>query len=400
MKPLLVFPLFSTLASVFFFTLVGTSVAGGADKPTISPTTTPSYLITDDDLPGKLPSSGTLFTIGAGGALSNPTRVSLGGAGVGGGYFNANRVSVLNVPTSPCAFLALGGASEISVVDLNTQQDIGNFPAASTDLGTMNGIGLANNGTYLYANFTGSGTLATFAIGSGCTLQFLSDISPLGLNGGNLKGMALHGNMLIATFGDGSIESFNISAGVPVSNNDLQTATGYSTDRFPTGIDITADGHYAIFGDQSTTTTVEVSDISSGKLATTVLYNFASAGNSTNVRLSPDETLLYITNTSTGQVTAAFFNASNGRITPGCVSNRLKGFDNQWVFLSSPVTELNTGTGSVLYLAEYGGVSGIALINVTSSGGKCTLTEAASSPAVDPNTETLLSIEVYPPRPF
>jgi hypothetical protein len=166
------------------------------------------------------------------------------------------------------------------------------------------------------------------------------------------------------------------------------------------GVDITQDGHFAIFGDQSNTTTVEVSDISSGKLTKTVLYNVAAAGNATSVYLSPDETLLYIANTSVGKVTAAFFNATTGKVSPGCTSATLKGFDNNWVFLSSPVTELNTGTGSVLYLAEYGAFSGMAVVDVTSSGGKCSLKETKASPVIDPNSTTLLSIGVYPARRF
>jgi hypothetical protein len=388
------------LVSAGFLGLIPAPSAFAADKPAALPASTSSYLITNDDLPGQLPTSGTFFSIGAAGTLSNPNRVNLGGSGSGGGYFASNRVNFLNNTTSPCAYLSLGGSNAVSAVDINTQQDIGNFSAGSSDSGHDNGIGLVNNGTYLYANFTSSQTLATFAIGSGCTLQFLSDIAPIGLHNGNLKGMAVHGNLMIATFGDGSIESFNLSAGVPVSNNDLQNATGYTTCRFPQGVDITQDGHYAIFGDQSTTDTIEVSDISSGKLTKTVLYNFSTAGNSSNVLLSPDETLIYVANTSTGQVTAAFFNASTGKVSPGCTSKQLKGFDNQWVFLTSPVTELPSGTGSVLYLGEFGGISSIAVVNVTSTGGTCTLTEASSSPVVDPNSTFLLSIGVYPPRPF
>ncbi|MFZ0808908.1 MAG: hypothetical protein WAN03_22125, partial [Candidatus Sulfotelmatobacter sp.] len=215
-----------------------------------------------------------------------------------------------------------------------------------------------------------------------------------------VKGMAVHGNLMVVAFGDGSIQSFNLSGGIPVSNGDLQNASGFSTDRFPIGVDITSDGHYAIFGDESTTTTVEVSNLSSGKLSKTVLYNMNTAANSANIYLSPDETLLYIGNGGTGQLTAAFFNASTGKITPGCTSGTLKGFDNTWIFLGSVVTELNTGTGSVVYLAEYGSVSGVAEVGVTSSGGKCTLKEISGSPVQDPNSTTLLSIGVYPPRQF
>ena len=366
-----------------------------SSKPTV-----PSYLITNDDQPPKIPTSGTFFTIASGGALQNPTRVSLGGVGAGGGYFAANRVNILQSVTDACAYLSLGSSGEVSVVNIQTLANIGDFSADTDDSGVDNGIGLTNNGSYLYASFSTSDTIATFTILSGCGLQFLSDISPIGKHQGNVKGMAAHGNLLIVTYGDGSIESFNISAGVPVSNGDLQDATGHITDRFPTGVDITQDGHYAIFGDQSTNTTVEVSDISSGKLTRTVLYNLGKAGNSNNVALSPDETLLYISNTSTGQVTAAFFDASSGKVSPGCTSLPLKGFDSLWTFLSTPVTELNSGTGSVLYLAEFGASSGIALLNVSSSGGKCKLTETSGSPVVDLNSPSLLSIAVYPPRQF
>jgi 6-phosphogluconolactonase (cycloisomerase 2 family) len=376
------------------------AMAAVASAQSSMPPAVPSYVITNDDLPPKIATSGTFFTIAADGTPQNPTRVSLGGVGAGGGYFAANRVSVLHSITQACAYLGLGASGEISVVDINALRDIANVQAAPTDSGIDNGIGLVNNGSYLYASFSTSGTIGTFSIGAGCALQFLSDISPVGKHLGSVKGMAAHGNLLVVAYGDGSIESFNIASGIPVSNGDLQNAAGFFTDRYPTGVDITADGHYAIFGDMSTTTTVEVSDISSGKLRRTALYNFPTAANSNNVVLSPDETLLYIANTASGQVTAAFFDAATGKISPGCTSHPLKGFDKNWTFLSSPVAELPTGTGTVLYLAEFGSQSGIAVIDVTSSGGKCTLTEASTSPVQAPNTTFLLSIGVYPPRSF
>ncbi|HTW58085.1 MAG TPA: hypothetical protein VMD99_08145 [Terriglobales bacterium] len=376
--------------------------AGGATPAPAAQraSTSTSYLITNDDSPREIATSGTFFTIGSDGLLQNPNRVSLGGSGEGGGYFNSNRVSQFSNSTEACAYLSVSGSNAIGAVDIDSQQDIGNFSGSTTDSGMDNGIGLANNGTYLYASFAGSSTIATFAMLPGCSLNFLGDISAVGLQSGNVKGMAIHGNLLVVTYGDGSLESYNISAGIPVSNGDLQNATGYAKDIFPVGVDITQDGHYAIFGDQSTYTNVEVSDISSGKLTQTVLYNVGNAGNSASIYLSPDETLLYIANTGDGRVTAAFFNATTGKISPGCTSARLKRFATTWTFLDSPVTELNTGTGSVLYLAEYGNPSTIAIVDVTSSGGTCSLIEAAGSPIMDPNSTTLLSIGVYPPRQF
>lgn len=382
--------------SASLFAADGSRAAAASQKGA----TATSYLITNDDPPLEVPASATFFTIESSGLLENPIRVSLGGAGEGGGYFNGNRISIFNSSTEPCVYFSLAGSSAIAAVDLNSLQDIGNFGGSSTDTGFDNGIGLVNNGTYLYASFSTSNTIATFAILPGCALNFLGDISPLGLQSGNVKGMAIHGNLLVVAYGDGSIESYNLSGGIPVSNGDLQNATGYPKSLFPVGVDITQDGHYAIFGDQSTYTNVEVSDISSGKLTQTVLYNVSTAGNSASVYLSPDETLLYIANTGDGRVTAAFFNATTGKITPGCVSAPLRKFDTTWTFLDSPVTQLNTGTGSVLYLAEWGNPSTIAVVNVTSSGSTCTLTEAAGSPIADPDSVTLLSIGVYPPRQF
>lgn len=357
------------------------------------------FLIGNDDLPPKIPTSGTFFTILDDGTPVNPARVSLGGVGSGGGYFASSRVSILN-GASACAFMSLGGSGLVGAVDIPSQQDIGNFAGSPTDSGFDNGMGLANNGTYLYASYSTSWTIGTFVILPGCALQFLGDIAPLGLQGGNVKGMAVHGNVMVVAYGDGSIESFNIAAGIPVPNNDKQNATGFLTDRFPNGVDITADGRFAIFGDMSTSTTVEVSDMSSGKLHRTVLYDLGPAANSNNIYLSPDQTLLYIANNSMGRVTAAFFDKNTGKLKRGCTSPILRGFDDTWNFFSSPVTELPTGTGSVVYVTEFGAESGVGIVNVTSSGGKCTLLEAPHSPVGDPHTTSLLSIGVYPPRAF
>jgi hypothetical protein len=64
--------------------------------------------------------------------------------------------------------------------------------------------------------------------------------------------MAAHANTLVATYVDGSIESFDISQGVPVSNGDKQNSTAFlKSGAYPGGVDITQDGHFAIFGDVS-----------------------------------------------------------------------------------------------------------------------------------------------------
>ena len=381
-----IWPLLLTIASV--------PVGFAAAAKTAATATT--FLITNDDLAGTRANTATFLTIASDGTLSNPTAISVGGHGTGGGFFASNRVNVLNNPTSPCAYFSAGSSNVIGSVQLLTQTAAGTFSASAADNGADNGIGMVMNSNYLYASFSTSATIATFSVQPGCALQFISDIAPAGLNGGITKGMAIYGNLLIVTYGDGSIQSFNIAGGVPVPNDDEQNATGFASDDYPDGVTVTADGHYAIFGDASSGAAVEVSDISSGQLTQTVFYSltWATGFNSNNVALSPDNTLLYITNNTSGQVTAAFFDQTTGEVSQGCSSAQLTGFDSTFTWLSSPVTQLSTGTGSVLYVAEFGGPSAIGIINVSSSAGQCTLTEAATSPVTDPNSPDLLSIAV------
>jgi 6-phosphogluconolactonase (cycloisomerase 2 family) len=208
--------------------------------------------------------------------------------------------------------------------------------------------------------------------------------------------MWAHGNILVASFQDGSIGSFNISTGTPVANGDLQLSTGYLQDgSFPEGVDITADGHYALFGGTNSPELVEVSDISSGKLTPTVVYsNVGSGSGSEAIWLSPDETLLYTSSFSSSQVTAAHFDKTTGAVASGCISGTLRGFD----FEAGLATASNSGTGGALYVAEPD--TNIGIVNITESGGTCTLKESPKSPISDSNTITVESVGVFPPRPF
>ena len=366
----------------------------------------PIYVITNDD--AQSPTFASFYL--AGGTQSAPTliyqqSVTTQGMGIGGGFFGTPRLAMLPDPSAQCLYVADAGSGDIAAINLQSQQLAGNFSASQNDNGTSNGIGLAMNQSYLYAGYSLSNTIATFAVGAGCTLSFLGDIAETPLNGGWIAGMALNRNMLVVTYIDGSIQSFNTANGVPMSNNDEQNATGFADAFFPDGVDITQDGHFAIFGDAAVPTTVEVSDLSSGKLAATVQYLVGQPTNaigpglsSATVRLSPDQSLIYIGNSQNGYVTAAFFDKNTGKVTPGCASPVLTNFYNPWSYVGSLATRDTTGTGNVLYVAEFG--SSIAIVKVTSTGTACTLTEAAGSPVADDLSPGLLSIQVFPPRPF
>lgn len=365
------------------------------------------YLVTNDDVPQpRLPintSSVSFYEIGKSGQLNLKSTVQTGGFGIGGGYFGLNRIAVLNDGDNQCVFSADAGTGGIAEFAVSSLSVTGTAMGSENDTGSANGVGLAMNGRFLYASYTDTSNIGTFQIQPGCSLTFMSDISVLGLQGGIIDAMAAHGNLLVVTYGDGSIESFNISGGTPVSNGDKQNSTAASNSNgatFPSAIDITQDGHFAIFGDTSTAMVVEVSDISSGKLTKTVVYQSAASISSSNILLSPDETMLYISNTQGDRISAAFFNKNTGKVTAGCTSNFLKGYSSVWAYSGGLALASNTGNGGGVYVAEFGSPGTIAMVQLSSSGGKCTMREWGHSPKVDFSSQGLLSIGTFPPRSF
>jgi 6-phosphogluconolactonase (cycloisomerase 2 family) len=363
----------------------------------------PQYVLTNDDVAPFFSSGVSFYTVGAAGVLQFQQQVQTSGSGIGGGYFGSNRIAVLNNSTQQCVYASNATTGNIVGIDINTLQVGGTATGSPTDSGTANGIGLALNSQYLYATFSNVNTIGTFQIQPDCGLTFINDVSVGGLQGGIVTAIAMSGTILIATYGDGSVESFNISQGTPVSNGDKQNSPAYVASQgatYPNGIDITKDGHYVLFGDTSTASVVEVSDISSGRLATPVTYTLPHTINSSNILLSPDETLLYISDTQGDRISAVYFDATTGRLSGGCTSGKLRNYVSAWSYLGSLSLQSTTGTGSVIYVAEFGVPSSIAEIQVNSAGGKCTLTEMSGSPITDSFSSGLLSIGSFPPRPF
>jgi 6-phosphogluconolactonase (cycloisomerase 2 family) len=361
------------------------------------------YVITNDDAAFPFLTGVGFFTIGANSVPVFLQQIPTGQYGDGGGYFGMNRIAVLNGASQQCVYASEGRAGDIVGIDINTLTIGGITSGSSTDAGTANGIGLVLNSNYLYASFSDSNTIGTFSIQSGCSLTFISDVAVKGVSTGIINAMAVNGNMLIATYTDGSIESFNISGGTPLSNGDRQYSTATLSSRTATianSVDITSDGHYAIFGDTSTALSVEVSDLSSGKLGKPVVYTSLASISSSNVILSPDQTLLYVVNTQGDSVTALHFDKSSGKLSAGCTSSKIAGLSQNWSYLAGVSLIQQTGNGGGVYVAEYGSTSGIATVTLTSSGNKCTLAEVPGSPTVDANSPGLLSIGTYPPRSF
>jgi hypothetical protein len=355
------------------------------------------YFVTNDD-PGV-----SFYTVAPNGVLTLKQRV-LTGLVSAGGYFGANRIQAVNNGHQQCIYASTAATGEIVGIPINKLTVSGSASGSPTDTGTSNGIGLAMNTRYLYASFTGSNTIGTFALEESCGLAFLNDLPVAGLSGGMINGMAIHGGMMVTTFTDGTIESFDISTGTPVPNDDEQysTATLKSQDAtYPNSVDITRDGHYAIFGDTSSSMVVEVSDISSGKLGSTKFYRSTASISSSNVILSPDESVLYVVNTQGASVSAFLFDRKTGELTWGCTSGSIRGQSSNWSYLGAAALISNTGNGGGVYVAEFGDPAGIAMVTLDSSSlGRCSLRENIQSPFIDGISHGLISIGTFPPRAF
>ncbi len=361
------------------------------------------YLVTNDDVVFPFSTGVSFFSIANSGALTLQQEVLTGGHGIGGGYFGANRVVSYQDNSQKCVYASEANDGDIVGISVDTLTVGGSATGSSTDAGTSNGIGLNIQSGYLYASFTDSNTIGTFKIESGCTLMFINDTAVLGLKGGGINAMASHGHMLVASYTDGSIQSFDISNGTPISNGDEQisTATVKSGDAtYPNQIEITRDGHFAIFGDTSTAVVLEVSDISSGVLNKTVMYKSTDSISSSTIKLSPDESVLYVVNTQGDSVTAYNFDRKTGFLKRGCKSDPIRGQSSAWSYLAGVALIDQTGSGGGVYVAEFSGASTIAMVRFMRTGGTCIMKEALDSPFSDANSMGLLSISTFPPPSF
>jgi 6-phosphogluconolactonase (cycloisomerase 2 family) len=141
-----------------------------------------------------------------------------------------------------------------------------------------------------------------------------------------------------------------------------------------------------------------VSDLSSGKLGKTTVYSSTASISSSNVILSPDESLLYVVNTQGATVTVLFFDKATGKLAAGCTSDTIRGHSTNWSYLAGVALGSNTGDGDGVYVAEF--PSGIARLKLKLKGKTCEMHEAVQSPFKTKNAAGLLSIGAYPPRAF
>lgn len=354
------------------------------------------YLLTADDKA----QGNTVGLYQMGGTPTDPAlklvkTITTGGSGFArGGFFSSALVAISKHGDDFCAYVGEGGTNDIAGIDLNNGIAVsGRFKASRQDTAGLDGMGLVVADDYVYVSWSGNFTLTTFKILPGCQLQFVGDQDAVGRNIGAIHGMAVHENLLVVTYGDCSIESYDISGGMPVNNNDRELSTGCAHFDEPSAVTITSDGHYAIFGDiAGATANVEVSDISSGKLTPTVLHKVGPNTDVNTLALSPDETMIYLVDNLAGTVTAAFFDKATATFSHACTSPTLANFGLLWFYLGGIVEAQTTGTARDLFVTETGHKSGIAMLRVQTRGDQCQISEAGNSAMPDPRSPALVSI--------
>ena len=374
------------------------------------------YLITNDDVP-NWSNSASIFSIGDGGALTLVQTVPTRSGDISTAFFGSTQVSVLQTKTSHCVYI--GDASgkyaadpgDVAAIDMSTLSLVGTYPGFYLDSGKLEGVGLAEtpNGTFLFAAFSLSDTITTYQEVPGCKLRRVSQIITVGARNqasysGPVEGMKVtpNGSFLILTYGDGSIGSYKIDAStgaLQLIGRNLVVDGGIAT-----GIDITSDSKWAVFGVASAKgTEVEVAAIhADGSLGPTHGYTDIGTGtNSINVWLSPDESILYIGNNTSGQITAVPFSRTKGSITVGqaCTSAVLTNFSSGTSFLTGLIGSSETPTGSPLYATASSLPGAIVIVNFARP---CMLSEASFSPVIDSANVSggLVGAGVDPPRRF
>jgi len=382
------------------------------------------------------PNTVTVFPV-SGFALATPASYTTFGNGVPGQDGGAEQV-VASYSSVNCLYVSDANGSvpfpngDIASFVINGPSTVfvANTIDPSATGGPNKGIPLAvdrrTGFPYLFAGFTSSNEIAFFKINpSTCQPFWSSSTTAVGVSGAPLEALAVSAagpHILIATYADGSIQSFKVGGGVLIPTGPPFQSTGFTTQfGVPDGIDITANGKFAIFGDRNSIAEVEVSKIMpSGALTPTVDYggpanasgvNLGPGVGAENVWISPGvmagNNYVYVSNNLSRQVTTIKLAPAAGIVTaiPSTTCTGL--FTNPtnlnntsgWMFNAGIQTEQTTGTGGVIYVAEFGTPSSVAVLKVQNTG--CTREAVPfGSPFTDPASNAATGVAVFPPRPF
>jgi 6-phosphogluconolactonase (cycloisomerase 2 family) len=325
------------------------------------------YIFTNNNIANS-GNSTTALTVSGKGMLKVLKTYPTGGKSAGSsGYFALPPVTSAKTRLGTCLFVSNGGDSTIAAFQMNlfdgTLVAVHGSPFSDGVTGAQHqGVGLAAGGSLLFAGNTNNNSISVLRIRPGCALKVLKQVTVSGSPAG-MK-VTPDGAFLIAAY-IGQVDSFKIDA----STGDLTELGPFTPKGSAAGVDISCDGTTAYFGDAASNTQVEVFSISSsGELKELNNFTNKNGQSSNNVMLSVDGKHLFVSNTTSNQITTLSV-GSNGALT---YDSTLK--------LNKPglyALGLATGTsGQDLFVSEQNTSESIGVL--TANGG--TLKEVPGSP--------------------
>jgi hypothetical protein len=338
--------------------------------------------------------------------------------GTDGGENPTPNIQIIQHGPYTCVFLSDAITEDIASFLYPSFIKVGNYVDSAITPNSQLGIVLAARGNYLFAGYDGQsndngrdpvrsvdGQIGVWRIKDGCALSLVNTYTATY----PIFGMAVSpdGAALVISYAtDYFVGSYGIGPDGALTGpyNLGLGANGYA----PWGVDITADSKYAIINLQSNYTAVDVFPINSNGSLDTRYYEFGGnedlgdAPGAGWIWLSPNEKFLFVTDNS-NQVITLNFNESdlpNGLTYTGCTTTLRLAKGNPSAYAYGMATELPSGDGDELYVAELGDYSSyVSLLAIDSSTG-CTTEEVASPFQLSDANAAISTVEAWPPRPF
>ncbi len=260
------------------------------------------YIFTNDNVAGGKNST-TALTVQSSGAVKVLKTYPTGGKSAGSAYFALSPVTAAHVRAGYCVFVSNGGDSTIAAYQANLFNGklvaVNGSPFPDGSSGSQNlGIGLTvGNSQLLFAGNTNTNSISVMQINRSCGLKTVQKMTVMGSPAG-MK-VTPDGKYLIVAY-IGQVDSFAIN----YSTGELTELGPFQTQGSAAGVEINCDSTVAYFGDTASNTQVEAFSINaSGGLKEIDNFTNTNGQSSNNVMLSVDGKHLYVSNTSSNQIT-------------------------------------------------------------------------------------------------
>jgi hypothetical protein len=325
-------------------------------------------------------------------------------------------IQVVRAGTDTCIFMADSNGpeslapNEITSFKYPSMTPVGSFSDPNVPIPQL-GTAIVAHGGYLFAAYNGYQNLnylATWQIGSGCTLHLVWMSPPFSVNQSFCYlAVTPDGKTLVTSASFCCNDSFSIGDG------GVLTEHGPYSEGGTFGLDITADSKFAIFSlpNQFASLQVWVQTINSdGSLG--FIYDFGNVGelgmmSPGYVRLSPDGRFIYVDggddHGGDPALTVLSFTENPVNVAATGCSFLLRTPPGSPTFTPGTMATAATyGAGGDLYIAGAEGIGGpsiVSLLTIDPNAG-CP-TEVRGSPFVlSDNVADVTSLVAWPPRPF